>query len=197
MIGDAFAVAPATPADVPDLLRMIRALADYERLAHLVVADEARLAEALFGASPGPEALIARAGGETGSAAGFALFFHTFSTFLGRRGLWLEDLFVFPEHRGRGLGRRLLADLAALARARGCGRFEWAVLDWNAPAIGFYEAMGATVLPDWRIARVAGDALNRFGRPPAHDAGRRPEPPARPDRVAQPPSDAPGPATPR
>lgn len=197
MIGDAFAVAPATPADVPDLLRMIRALADYERLAHVVVADEPRLAEALFGEHPGPEALIARAGGETGPAAGFALFFHTFSTFLGRRGLWLEDLFVFPEHRGRGLGRRLLADLAALARARGCGRFEWAVLDWNAPAIGFYEAMGATVLPDWRIARVAGDALDRFGRPPAHDAGRRPEPPARPDRVAQPPSDAPGPATPR
>lgn len=197
MIGDAFAVAPATPADVPDLLRMIRALADYERLAHLVVADEARLAEALFGASPGPEALIAHAGGETGSAAGFALFFHTFSTFLGRRGLWLEDLFVFPEHRGRGLGRRLLADLAALARARGCGRFEWAVLDWNAPAIGFYEAMGATVLPDWRIARVTGDALDLFGRRAAHDEARRQGPPVTRDRAADPPSDDPGPSAPR
>ena len=169
-----FAIAPATPADVPDLMRMVRALADYERLAHLVVADEERLADALFGALPGPEALIARAGGETGAAAGFALFFHTFSTFLGRRGLWLEDLFVYPEHRGAGLGRRLLADLAAIARARGCGRFEWAVLDWNTPAIGFYERMGATVLPDWRIARVTGDALDRFGRASPADGPERP-----------------------
>jgi len=163
MNGGAFTIAPAAPADVPDLLRMIRALAEYERLSHLVVADEAALTDALFGAHAGPEALIARAGGDSRQAAGFALFFHTFSTFLGRRGLWLEDLFVYPEHRGTGLGRRLLADLAAVARARGCGRFEWAVLDWNAPAIGFYEAMGATVLPDWRIARVTGDALVRFG----------------------------------
>lgn len=163
MNGAPFSIAPAAPADVPDLLRMIRALADYERLAHLVVADEAALADALFGAHAGPEALIARVGGESGQAAGFALFFHTFSTFLGRRGLWLEDLFVYPEHRGMGLGRRLLAELAAVARARGCGRFEWAVLDWNAPAIGFYQAMGATVLPDWRIARVTGEALARFG----------------------------------
>jgi GNAT superfamily N-acetyltransferase len=173
----AFVVAPAAPADVPDLLRMIRALADYERLSHLVVVDEPQLADALFGARPGPEALIARAGGESGPAAGFALFFHTFSTFLGRRGLWLEDLFVFPEHRGRGLGRRLLADLAALARARGCGRFEWAVLDWNAPAIGFYRRMGATLLPDWRIARVTGEALDRFGL--GGDADASPRDPAR------------------
>ena len=163
MNGEPFAIAPATPADVPDLMRMIRALAEYERLSHLVVADEAALADALFGAHAGPEALIARAGGDSRQAAGFALFFHTFSTFLGRRGLWLEDLFVYPEYRGAGLGGRLLADLAAVARARDCGRFEWAVLDWNAPAIGFYQAMGATVLPDWRIARVTGEALARFG----------------------------------
>ncbi len=158
-----FAVDFATPADVPDLMRMIRALAEYERLAHLVVADESMLASALFGAHPVVEALIARETAEPRAAAGFALFFHTFSTFLGRRGLWLEDLFVEPACRGRGIGRRLLAELAALARARGCGRFEWSVLDWNAPAIGFYEQMGATLLPDWRIARVTGEALARFG----------------------------------
>ena len=142
---------------------MIRALADYEKLAHLVVADERKLADALFGAGATVEALIAHEAGENGSAAGFALFFHTFSTFLGRRGLWLEDLFVYPQFRGKGVGRRLLAELAAVARNRDCGRFEWAVLDWNAPAIGFYERMGATLLPDWRIARVTGDALARFG----------------------------------
>jgi GNAT superfamily N-acetyltransferase len=163
MTDTAWTVRFAAPADVPDLMRLIRALAEYEKLAHLVVADEARLAAALFGERPAAEALIARAGGETGPAAGFALFFPTFSTFLGLRGLWLEDLFVVPEMRGRGLGRRLLTDLAALARARGCGRFEWSVLDWNTPAIGFYERMGATLLPEWRIARVTGDALARFG----------------------------------
>jgi GNAT superfamily N-acetyltransferase len=158
-----FTVGFATPADVPDLMRMIRALAEYERLAHLVVADESLLASALFGTHPVVEALIARESAEPRTAAGFALFFHTFSTFLGQRGLWLEDLFVEPACRGRGIGRRLLMELAALARARGCGRFEWSVLDWNAPAIGFYEQMGATLLPDWRIARVTGEALARFG----------------------------------
>jgi GNAT superfamily N-acetyltransferase len=106
---------------------------------------------------------IAHETGKNGVAAGFALFFHTFSTFLGRRGLWLEDVFVYPEHRGAGLGRQLLAQLAAIARQRDCGRFEWSVLDWNAPAIRFYERMGATVLPEWRIVRVTGDALARFG----------------------------------
>lgn len=154
----------ATAADVPDLMCLIRGLADYEKLTHLVVADDAALADALFGARPAAEALIAKDAGQGGQAAGFALFFHTFSTFLGRRGLWLEDLFVLPERRGQGLGRRLLTDLAAIARERGCGRFEWSVLDWNAPAIGFYQRMGATLLPDWRIARVTGDALARFGR---------------------------------
>lgn len=167
MSGEAWSIRPAAPADVPDLLRMIRALADYEKLAHLVVVDEQRLADALFGGRPAAEALIARERTESGIPAGFALFFHTFSTFLGQRGLWLEDLYVHPQFRGRGLGRRLLSDLAALARDRQCGRFEWAVLDWNAPAIGFYERMGATLLPEWRIARVTGDALVRFGADPA------------------------------
>ena len=130
-------------------------------------ADEERLADALFGALPGPEALIARAGGETGAAAGFALFFHTFSTFLARRGLWLEDLYVRPVCRGHGVGSGLLRAVAAIAVDRRCGRFEWSVLDWNAPAIGFYERLGATVMPDWRIARVTGDALAHLGRPAA------------------------------
>jgi GNAT superfamily N-acetyltransferase len=165
MSAAAYRIAAVAPADLPDLLAMIRALAEYERLAHLVVADETLLAEALFGARPAAEALIARETGGDGHAVGFALFFHTFSTFLGRRGLWLEDLFVNPAHRGQGLGKALLAALAGVARERGCGRFEWSVLDWNAPAIRFYEAMGASVLPDWRIARVTGDALERFGQP--------------------------------
>jgi GNAT superfamily N-acetyltransferase len=161
-----FTIAPATPADVPDLLAMIRALADYEKLSHLVVATEDAVGEALFAARPAAEALIARQLGKNGAAAGFALFFHTFSTFMGRRGLWLEDLYVYPEARGKGLGREFLNTRAGIARARGCARFEWAVLDWNTPAIGFYEAMGATLLPDLRIARVTGEALARFGVDP-------------------------------
>ena len=138
---------------------MIRALAEYEKLAHLCVGTEQDLQDALFGRAPAAEVLIARVGGEP---AGFALFFHTFSTFLARRGLWLEDLFVYPGHRGAGIGRALLQALAAIARERRCGRFEWAVLDWNTPAIAFYERLGATVMPDWRIVRVTGDALDRL-----------------------------------
>ena len=154
----------AERADVPDLMRLIRALAEYERLTHLVVADEAMLAEALFGARPAAEAVIATDGHESGGAAGFALFFHTFSTFLGRRGLWLEDLFVLPEHRGRGLGRALLTHLAGIARDRGCGRFEWSVLDWNAPAIGFYGRLGAVPMDDWTVQRLTGDALRALAQ---------------------------------
>jgi len=156
-------IVPATPADMGDLMQLIEALAAYEKLSHLVVATEGDLAEALFGPKPAAEALIVREGGENGRAIAFALYFTNFSTFLGRRGLWLEDLFVRPEHRGRGIGRALLEALAATARARGYGRFEWSVLDWNASAIGFYERMGATILPDWKIARVTGAALDRFG----------------------------------
>ncbi len=142
---------------------MVRALAEYERLAHLVTASEEALAAALGGPHPCAEALIAREKADSGAALGFALFFPNFSTFLARPGLWLEDLFVYPEHRGRGVGRRLLAEVGVVARERGCGRLEWAVLDWNQSAIAFYQGMGATVMPDWRIARVTGPALHGFG----------------------------------
>ena len=149
-------IAAATRADVPLILSFIRDLAEYEKLLDKVVATEATLADQLFGARPGAEVLIARVSGEP---AGFALFFHNFSTFLGRRGLYLEDLFVRPQHRGRGIGRALLAALARLAEERGCGRLEWAVLDWNAPAIRFYESLGAEPMSDWTVYRLAGEAL--------------------------------------
>ncbi len=151
-----FAIRSAVPGDLPVVHRMIRALAEYEHLAHLCVARREDLEEALFGARPAAEVLLAEKDGEN---AGFALFFHTFSTFLGRRGLWLEDLFVVPAHRRQGCAKALLRALAAIARERDCGRFEWTVLDWNAQAIAFYESLGATVLPDWRVVRVVGPAL--------------------------------------
>jgi len=154
-----FTIGLARPEDVSDLHALIRGLADYERLADACVSTPADIHRALFGPHPAAEALIARERDKTTQAAGFALFFHTFSTFLGRRSLWLGDLFVRPEVRGAGLGRALLLELAGIARDRGCGRFEWAVLDWNASAIGFYQKQGAVILPDWRIARVAGPAL--------------------------------------
>lgn len=149
----------ATPADVPLVLAFIRELADYERLPHEVVATEPLLHEALFGPSPDAEVLFAELDGEP---VGFALFFHSFSTFLGRRGLYLEDLFVRPAARGRGVGRALLARLAAIARQRGCGRFEWSVLDWNEPAIGFYRSLGAVPMDGWTVYRVTGEALARL-----------------------------------
>jgi GNAT superfamily N-acetyltransferase len=151
-----FRIAGAQPADVPAVLAMIRGLAEFERLAHLCVATESQLSQALFGRGSTVEVIVAWEGSE---AAGFALFFPNFSTFLGRPGLYLEDLFVRPEFRGRGYGHALLIHLARLAVERGCGRFEWAVLDWNDQAIGFYRALGATVLSDWRITRVTGQAL--------------------------------------
>lgn len=160
-----FAITSATAADVPTILRLIRALADYEKLSHEVVATEAGLLDALFGNRPGAECLIGR---ENGEAVGFALFFHNFSTFLGRRGLYLEDLFVDPDHRGKGYGRALLQALAQLAVARQCGRLEWSVLDWNAPAIGFYRSVGAVVMDEWRICRLTGDGLRMF----AADTGK-------------------------
>ncbi|MEO8849010.1 MAG: GNAT family N-acetyltransferase [Casimicrobiaceae bacterium] len=150
------AITPALPADVPAIHAMIRGLADFERLTELCTGSEAQLADALFGAHPAAEVLVARCDGEI---AGFALFFATYSTFLARRGLWLEDLFVTPALRGRGIGAALLAAVAGVARARDCGRFEWAVLDWNESAIGFYQRLGATLMHDWRIARVTGNAL--------------------------------------
>ena len=152
-----FDIRPATREDVPAVHALIGALAEYEKLAHLCVATEADLDRALFGPRPVAEVLIAS---KDGRIAAFALFFHNFSTFLGRPGLWLEDLFVQPEFRRQGCAQALLRALARLARDRGCGRFEWAVLDWNAPAIAFYEELGASILPDWRIARVVGPALD-------------------------------------
>ncbi|HRN62497.1 MAG TPA: GNAT family N-acetyltransferase [Luteimonas sp.] len=133
--------------------------ADYEKLAHEVEADEARLADTLFGERPCAEVVIAEVDGE---AAGFALFFHNYSTFLAKPGLYLEDLFVQPRFRGLGLGRRLMAHLAQLAMARDCGRFEWSVLDWNAPAIGFYRRLGAVGMDGWTTQRVTGEALRRL-----------------------------------
>src|SRR5438445_12989612 len=166
MAAEPFTIAHATPADVPEVHALVRALADYERFDAACVSTEADLHEALFGSRPVAEALIARKNGISMPAAGFALFFHTFSTFLGRRSLWLEDLFVRPEHRGAGIGRALLTRLAGIAQERGCGRFEWAVLEWNESAIRFYQGLGAVVLPDWRIARVAGSALERLADVP-------------------------------
>ena len=146
----------AAPADVPLVLELIRELADYERMADQVVATEADIERALFGARPCAEAVIARQGGE---AAGFALFFQSFSTFVGRPGLYLEDLYVRPAHRGRGLGRRLLAHLAAVAVARGCWRFEWSVLDWNELAIASYRRAGAAPMDEWTVYRLTGEPL--------------------------------------
>jgi GNAT superfamily N-acetyltransferase len=157
-----FDVRPAREADVDVVMSMIRSLADFERLSHLCVATASDLAVALFGPHPAAEVLIAWHGDD---AAGFALFFHNYSTFLGRRGLWLEDLWVEPAHRRRGCAQALLRRLAAITCDRGCGRFEWSVLDWNASAIDFYQSLGATVLPDWRIVRVVGPALEALAEP--------------------------------
>jgi GNAT superfamily N-acetyltransferase len=142
------------------IAQLIRELAEYERLEHEVSLDEGLLADHLFGPRPYIEALLAEL--EAG-AAGFALFFHNYSTFLGRPGIYLEDLFVRPQHRGRGIGRALLERLARLAVERGCGRLEWAVLDWNRPAIGFYESLGARSNSEWTTYRLSGDALTALG----------------------------------
>jgi GNAT superfamily N-acetyltransferase len=149
----------ATPTDIPAIVHLIRALADYEKLSHQVVVDEARLREHLFGPRPYAEVLLAEEGGQV---VGYAIVFHTYSTFLGRPSLYLEDLFVLPEQRGRGHGKALLARLARLALERDCGRFEWMVLDWNTPAIQFYESLGAALNPEWKLCRMTGDALRRF-----------------------------------
>ena len=157
-------IRPANADDVPLIAQLIRELAEYERLAHAAVATDDGLREQLFGERPAAEVLIAEADGEP---AGFALFFHNFSTFLGKRGLYLEDLFVRPAFRGLGLGKHLMAALARIAVKRGCGRFEWSVLDWNAPAIGFYRALGATAIDEWTVHRLEGDALRALA---SHDA---------------------------
>ena len=153
-------IAPATETDVPLILRLIRALGEYERLSHQVVATEAALRDSLFGERPAAEVVIAHV---DDVPVGFALWFHNYSTFLARPGLYLEDLFVLPEWRGHGIGRRLLTHLASVALERGCGRMEWAVLDWNESAIGFYRKLGATLLEDWRICRLTGETLTALG----------------------------------
>ena len=152
-------IRPATPADLPLIAQFIRDLADYEKLAHEVRFDEAKLGEKLFGARPYAEVVI---GELDGTPQGFALFFHNFSTFEGRPGIYLEDLFVRPEARGSGLGKALLTHLAALCTARDCARLEWSVLDWNAPAIGFYQSLGAKLMDEWTVMRVDGDALTKL-----------------------------------
>jgi GNAT superfamily N-acetyltransferase len=159
-VTDALQIRPATADDVPLVLSFVEQLADYEKLAHMVVATEASLREALFGDRPGAEVLLAFA---EGAPVGFAVYFHNFSTFLGRKGLWLEDIFVKPDRRGRGYGKALLLAVARIARERGCGRFEWAALDWNTPAWEFYRALGATPLEDWTMFRVTGAALDKLG----------------------------------
>lgn len=157
---DGVRLAPAREEDVPVVLRLIAALGEYEKLAHEVTATEERLRDALFGAAPAAEVVIAWS--DRNEPIGFALFFHNFSTFLARRGLYLEDLFVVPEWRGRGVGRRLLGHLAQVAVERGCGRMDWAVLDWNEPAIGFYRRLGARLLDEWRICRLTGAEIARL-----------------------------------
>jgi GNAT superfamily N-acetyltransferase len=152
----AFEIRPATDLDVPIILRFIRELAEYEHLLPTVTATEEVLRASLFGPAPAAEVVIGYAGDEP---AGFALFFQSFSTFLGRPGLYLEDLFVSPKWRGRGLGRRLLAHLARIAVERDYGRMEWSVLDWNEPARAVYRKVGATPMDEWTVQRLTGDAL--------------------------------------
>ena len=152
----ALTIHPATRADIRAIHALVRELAVYEKLEHLMVSTPADFERELFDQGAVIECIVAKEGDH---AIGFALFFHNFSTFLGRKGLYLEDLYVKPECRGKGYGKALLVRLAQIAVERNCGRFEWSVLDWNTPSIEFYEAMGATVMPEWRIVRATGDAL--------------------------------------
>jgi len=153
----------ARPEDVPTIVSLIRALAVYEKLESECHADEAALRAHLFGPRPAAEVILAEHDAEV---AGFALFFHNYSTFLTKPGIYLEDLFVRPEVRGAGIGRALLSRLAQIALERGCGRLEWSVLDWNTPAIGFYERLGASPMTEWTVFRLTGDALARLGTDP-------------------------------
>jgi len=150
----------ATEADVPQILKLIKHLAEYEKLAHEVVATEEKLTQTLFGEKSYAEVLMAEA--EDGNIAGFALFFHNYSTFLGQPGIYLEDLCVLEEYRGQGIGMALLKRLAKLCVERDCGRLEWSVLDWNVDAIRFYEAHGATLMKEWITNRVTGESLEKL-----------------------------------
>jgi GNAT superfamily N-acetyltransferase len=157
---EGFTIEPARPEEVGLVLSFIREIAEYEKLASSVVTDEATLRESLFGERPAAEAVIGRHHGEP---VGFAVFCHNFSTFLGRRGMYLEDLFVRPAARGKGFGLALFRHVAHLARVRGCGRMEWSVLDWNEPAIRFYRALGAEGMDGWTVFRLTGEALRAAG----------------------------------
>jgi GNAT superfamily N-acetyltransferase len=152
-------IAPATPDDVPAILTLIRVLAEYEKLSHQVTVTAERLCEHLFGNRRYAEAIVARVGG---NVVGYSLYFHSYSSFLGKPGIYIEDVIVLPEHRGAGVGRALLRDVARVARDRGCGRLEWSVLEWNESAIGFYKRIGADVLPDWRVCRMGEDAIGKL-----------------------------------
>jgi GNAT superfamily N-acetyltransferase len=156
-----FSIRAATVVDVPIILELIRALATYERAPNEVTTTEDQLVDVLFGAKPVAEVLLAF---ENAIPVGFAVFFHNFSTWLGRPGLYLEDLFIRPEHRGKGYGRALLVDLAKIAHDRGCGRMEWAVLDWNEPAIEFYKKLGAKPLEEWKIFRLKRERIAQLAQ---------------------------------
>jgi GNAT superfamily N-acetyltransferase len=154
-----FTIRSATSTDVPAIFSLIQALADYEKLSDAVTGSSEMLTEHLFGSRPCVEAIVVQSSDQI---IGFALFFSNYSTFLTKPGLYLEDLFVLPDYRGKGIGKALLSHLAQLAISRDYGRLEWSVLDWNEPAIAFYQRMGATVLPDWRICRVTGEAIAKM-----------------------------------
>ena len=156
-----FTIRPAREADVPVILELIRELATYEKLLHEVTATEAGLRQRLFGPRPFAETLLAEADGQ---AVGFALFFHNFSTFLGKPGIYLEDIFVRPAFRGRGIGTAFFHELARLAVERECGRLEWAVLNWNEPALAFYRRLGARAMSEWTVERLTGDGILRLAR---------------------------------
>ena len=160
-VNEPISIRPAVRGDAGLIVEFIRSLAEYERLAHEVEATKERIETTLFpeASEPAARCVLAFAGAEP---AGFAIYFHNFSTFLAKPGLYLEDLFVKPGFRGRGIGRALLLHLADVARERGCGRMEWAVLDWNTPAIGFYQSIGARFMDDWKVCRLTGDSLENF-----------------------------------
>jgi GNAT superfamily N-acetyltransferase len=151
----------ATERDIPAIVRLVRHLAEYEKLAHAMVSSEDNFRKALFGPRRNVEALMAFA---SGAPVGFALYFYNFSTFLGKRGIYLEDLFVEPEYRGQGIGKALLQRLASIAKDEDCGRMEWSVLTWNQPSIDFYHRLGAVTLEDWRTFRLSGEALDRLAQ---------------------------------
>ena len=161
MSADSLSVRRATREDAPLVLSFVNELAEYEKLSHVVVATQDVIAEALFGPKSLAEALLGFSGSEP---VAFAVYFHNFSTFLGRKGLYLEDLYVRPAHRRRGIGRAMLLHVARIAAERNCGRLEWSVLDWNEPAIFFYETLGATIMHEWKLVRVTGSALEKLAK---------------------------------